>query len=92
MGSWFGRPMDNDHKLVTASYNEPEELLILTFNNNERLTVWNPADLSDDIKHLRIHRAQKVLWEWYHYGKPNLPTFTQIPLVTNPVNYDPPVL
>ena len=54
----------------TASFNTTEELLVLTFSNNERLSIWSPIHLSDDTKHFQVHGAKKVLWEWYHYGRP----------------------
>lgn len=69
-GSWFGRPMDNYHEIKTVSFDALERTLVLTFNNNERLTIWEPVNLSDDIKKFEVADADKILWEWHHYGKP----------------------
>jgi hypothetical protein len=70
-GSWFGRPGDNYHRIVSVSFNGTEERLLITFNFDERLTIWRPKNLSDEIKKFKVSDADKVLWEWYHYGRPH---------------------
>ena len=32
-GDWFGRPMDNIHTPVSASFDEAEELLVIPFRS-----------------------------------------------------------
>lgn len=70
-GDWFGRPMDNIHSVVAA---EAEgERLVLRFDEGERLTVWEPDGFEVEGRTLRLHRAARVLWEWYSYGEPKTP-------------------
>lgn len=69
-GNWFGRPMDNFHKLDAVSFDKELNKLTLTFDNKERLTVWNAENITDTKGHFQIDKADKVLWEWYYYEKP----------------------
>ena len=66
-GDWFGRPMDNVHRVIGA--NADAERLILTFNNAEKLTIWNPTGYSTSGYTIRIANAKRVRWEWYYYGR-----------------------
>jgi hypothetical protein len=69
-GNWFGRPMDNIHKITSVSFDQDKNILTLTFDNNERLTIWNALRITEEKTKLQIDNADKVLWEWYFYGKP----------------------
>jgi len=69
-GNWFGRPMDNFHTLKEVTFDKELNKLILTFDNQERLTIWNAENISDAKGHFQIEKAVKVLWQWYYYGKP----------------------
>lgn len=69
-GNWFGRPMDNFHKLDVVSFDKELNKLTLTFDNQERLTIWSAENITDTKGHFQIDKADKVLWEWYYYGKP----------------------
>ena len=69
-GNWFGRPMDNFHRLEIVTFDEKLNKLTLTFDHQERLTIWNAGNITDTKGHFQIDKADKVLWEWYYYGKP----------------------
>lgn len=69
-GNWFGRPMDNFHRLKVVMFDKDLSTLTLTFDNQERLTIWNADNITETKGHFQIDKADKVLWEWYYYGKP----------------------
>jgi hypothetical protein len=70
-GDWFGRPMDNVHNVVGAESDGNK--LVLSFNNSETLTVWNPTGYSTVGYTIRIADADRVRWEWYYYGRDHTP-------------------
>ena len=70
-GDWFGRPMDNCHRLV--SFETKQGYLKLSFDQAETLEIWNPQGLKKEKKTFSIHRASRVRWEWFYYGRPHLP-------------------
>jgi len=70
-GDWFGRPMDNCHRLV--SHEAEEDYLKLSFNEGETLEVWRPQGLKKEGRRFVIQHAKRVRWEWFYYGRPQLP-------------------
>ena len=68
-GNWFGRPMDNYHEIKNVEFYIEKNILILTFNEEEKLKIWNPSSLEIEKKELRIKRADKILFEWHLYGE-----------------------
>jgi hypothetical protein len=70
-GDWFGRPMDNWHRLV--SYEAKEGYVRLVFNEGETLEVWEPSGFRFDGKSFIIQSASRVRWEWFYYGRPQIP-------------------
>ncbi|HKN77165.1 MAG TPA: hypothetical protein VJW94_18460 [Candidatus Acidoferrum sp.] len=70
-GVWFGRPYDNFHRIVASEYNH--DVLRLRFNEDEQLTVWFPSGLTLNNFVFQIEDAQRVLWEWFYYGRPKTP-------------------
>jgi hypothetical protein len=70
-GDWFGRPMDNSHR-VTA-HESQDGYVRLTFNEGETLEVWGARGLRREGNGLIIQNAIRVRWEWYYYGRPKLP-------------------
>lgn len=70
-GDWFGKPMDNWHRL--ASQEAREGSVLLMFDGGETLEIWDPAEVRMDGKKFIIQRASRVRWEWFYYGRPNLP-------------------
>jgi len=69
-GLWFGRPYDNIHRMVSAEHDSG--LLRLRFDRDELLTIWSPAGLEWNNSEFQIKDAERVLWEWYYYGRPKL--------------------
>ncbi len=67
-GDWFGRPHDNLH--IPKMFSFVNDVLAITFDNDETLTVWNPSyvQIADSI--FKIAGASKVRWEWFYYGRP----------------------
>lgn len=70
-GEWFGRPMDNVH--ICRSCTSEHDFITLHFEGMERLRVWNPGPMTTRGYTLVIETATKVRWEWYYYGRPQLP-------------------
>jgi len=70
-GEWFGRPHDNIHNIVEASADG--DILKLTFNEGESLTVYNPDHGAFDDRVFMIKFATRVRWEWYLYGEDRSP-------------------
>ena len=67
-GCWFGRPMDNFHESVSATFDG--EILRIEFEAGETLEIWNPSELTVVGTTFRIQKASKVKWTWHYYGKP----------------------
>lgn len=67
-GDWFGRPYDNFHTPKTFSF--VDNILVVTFNDDETLTVWNPAYVKIEEHTFKIEEASRVRWEWFYYGRP----------------------
>jgi hypothetical protein len=72
-GQWFGRPMDNVHECISCRVGS--DSIILTFNEGETLTIWNPGDVTvQNSTILTFSSATRVRWEWHYYGRPKDPT------------------
>jgi len=82
-GVWFGKPYDNRHTVVNCE--SEHDILRLSFDGGEVLSVWSPRYLTvspskfrasgvpthPTIKStLRISDADRVRWEWFYYGRP----------------------
>lgn len=68
-GEWFGRPGDNNHSVVAAAADENR--LLLMFDGDETLVVWDPEELELESAQLFVIRsASRVRWEWFSYGEP----------------------
>jgi hypothetical protein len=68
-GVWFGRPMDNYHRITHASVKE--DALDLMFDQGERLRIWEPGNFEIDPSHFMIQSASRVRWDWsYGAGGP----------------------
>jgi hypothetical protein len=70
-GVWFGKPYDNNHTIVKSEANG--DCLILHFDGEETLQVWNPQACLIDSRQFVIELASRVLWQWYWYGRPHTP-------------------
>lgn len=67
-GDWFGRPLDNSHKCVSASYENG--LLMADFADGETLTVYGAKGVYSDEGKFYITDADMIVWEWYLYDEP----------------------
>ena len=70
-GAWFGRPYDNLHEIVGCQ--AEGDLLTVHFNEGELLRVWAPLGATVDADAFRIGDAKRVRWEWFYYGRPQIP-------------------
>lgn len=70
-GCWFGKPYDNIHTITWAA--SDGDILKLSFDAGEVLTVWRPARCVADGAAFRIGDAERVRWEWFYYGAPRTP-------------------
>jgi hypothetical protein len=70
-GQWFGRPYDNYHLIESAK--AKDGCLILTFDEKETLSVWNPSSFRISAEEFQIDAASRVLWQWFYYGRPRTP-------------------
>lgn len=68
-GFWFGKPFDNFHKLVNTDYDKIEDTLCLTFNEKEKLTIYNPKIIEEYPNRIIIQEANRIKWQWFLYGK-----------------------
>jgi hypothetical protein len=72
-GTWFGKPLDNYHKIVKLNYIELEDCLVFEFDRGEILSIWNAKKISTENNHFSIVDASWVRWTWYDYGKDKTP-------------------
>ena len=69
-GDWFGRPGDNVHIPKTFSFEN--DVLTITFDDDETLTIWNPSHVQIQEHIFKIGEASKIRWEWFYYGRPKI--------------------
>jgi hypothetical protein len=67
-GEWFGRPYDNMHVIKSAEVKD--DCLIVTFDQNEVLSIWNQSGFKINEKEFQIDSASRVIWQWYYYWRP----------------------
>lgn len=72
-GDIFGGRIDNILIVRSARAVGTPERLVVEFDDDEALEVWNPNGGSVSATELRIDRATKVRWEWFYYGRPKTP-------------------
>ena len=70
-GDWFGRPYDNQHRLVNCE--NDGQLLRLHFDGRETLSLWSPGELFIGEGKFKVNVADRLLWEWFSYGQPKMP-------------------
>jgi hypothetical protein len=70
-GDWFGRPMDNCHRMTAVEGDT--SFLKLTFSDEETLEIWDPQNLTLSKTGFSVQSASRVLWRWFYYGRPHLP-------------------
>lgn len=72
-GDIFGGRIDNIHVVRAARAVGDPERLVVEFDDDESLEVWDPAEWEVSATAFRIHHASKVRWEWFYYGRPKTP-------------------
>lgn len=70
-GDWFGRPYDNFHRPVSAELDGG--VLTICFDNGEQCAVFSPSGIVNELDIFRVERAEKIVWEWYYYGREHIP-------------------
>ena len=70
-GEWFGRPYDNQHRIMRCW--DKEESILFEFDQGEILEIDRPEDLQVSADAFSVRSAARVRWQWYHYGRPQLP-------------------
>lgn len=70
-GDWFGRPRDNFHRPVSAELDGG--VLTIRFDNGEKCAVFNPSGIVNEPDIFRVESAEKIVWEWYYYGRKHIP-------------------
>lgn len=71
-GDIFGGRIDNIHSVRAARAVGAPERLVVEFDDDETLEVWDPADWEISATAFRIRHASKVRWEWFYYGRPKV--------------------
>jgi hypothetical protein len=71
-GEWFGgRPYDGQHELINVEGDN--KVVVLSFDQGETLTIWDPGRVSSADDGLHVASASRVRWEWFYYGRPKAP-------------------
>jgi hypothetical protein len=72
-GTWFGKPLENYHKITKLNYIELEDCLVFEFDEGEILSVWNPQKITPENNRFSIKEASWIRWTWFDYGKDKTP-------------------
>lgn len=72
-GDWFGRPSDNNYVVTEAFYDRKADVLVVIFRQNETCTVYNPMGIVNKRNKFYVLDATKIIWEWYYYGREQMP-------------------
>jgi hypothetical protein len=72
-GDIFGGRIDNIHTVRSAEATGTPPRLVIKFDDDETLEVWDPEGVTVSASELRIVWATKVRWEWFCYGRPKTP-------------------
>lgn len=72
-GDIFGGRIDTIHRVRAARVGGTPEHLVVEFDDDETLEVWEPHRWTMDAQTFRIWDAVKVRWEWFYYGRPKIP-------------------
>jgi hypothetical protein len=66
-GNWFGKPYDNNHKIVGAT--ALDDTIVVSLDQAETLTIEAPRGWSIDDGCLLVREASRVRWQWFYYGR-----------------------
>jgi hypothetical protein len=68
-GHWFGKPHDNFHQITSVNFDSFNNILTISFSEQEILTVFNPTEIAEYNSSIQIDTADKIHWQWYYYGR-----------------------
>jgi hypothetical protein len=66
-GNWFGKPYDNNHRIVGAT--ATDDTIVISFDQAETLIIEAPRGWSIDEGRLLVREASRVRWQWFYYGR-----------------------
>lgn len=71
-GEWLGGRIGENAYLLEKEEKKVENV-ILYFSENEKCTIVKPVNMLWNGKRLSVKSADKIIWEFYYYGKPQTP-------------------
>ena len=71
-GDWFGRPMDNIHTPVSASFDETEKLLVIQFDRGETCEIFGARGIVNTWNDFYVEKADRIGWRW-NYDRERVP-------------------
>lgn len=72
-GEWFGKPMDNFHRVTKAFYDNNANVLTMHFNAGEICTVYGPIGVLSTEQTFHVENAARVVWSYPYYKSPQGP-------------------
>lgn len=73
-GDWFGERYKNNHRIIDASFDELENMLVIFFDNNQSLEIKNPKHIFEASTFLKILKADSLKFKLSHPSE-NLSNF-----------------
>lgn len=70
-GDGPGRPFDNGY--IVKDVKVDKEQIRLLFDGGEECVIMSPEGIIVTNQRIIIAKAQKVIWKFYYYGKPQKP-------------------
>jgi|SRR5690606_20792454 len=67
-GDTIGRPSESIYKMKDIFIENASLIIIL--ENSEKIIINNPSDFILDNEKFIIPHSDKVIFQWYYYGKP----------------------
>lgn len=60
----------NIHTVIAAHAVGQPQRLVVRFDDDETLEIWDPVGVSVSAIEFRIDHAARVRWEWFYYSRP----------------------
>ena len=70
---FYGDEFGYQNVYIIVDAKAEDNCLIIKFEYGETLKIWDPSMFDLEKRNLKINKATRVLWEWYYYGRPQLP-------------------
>lgn len=71
-GEWLGGRIGENTYLLVKEERKSDNIVVLYFDNNEKCIIINPRKMIWKGKVLSVKSADKVIWEFYYYGRPQI--------------------